>query len=68
VWCLEEPLKVVYPELYRIACVKDAVVADFIQYRGESVHWEVNFIWLVQDWEIESISSFLELLYSVHIK
>jgi hypothetical protein len=32
------------------------------------VHWEVNFTRLVQDWELESISSFLELLYSVKIK
>jgi hypothetical protein len=57
-----------YLELYRIACVKDVAVADFIQFQGEAVHWQVNFIRLVQDWEIESISSFLELLYSINIK
>ena len=63
VWCIEEPLKFAYLELYCIACIKDVAVADFIQFQGEAVHWEVNFICLVQDWEIESISSFLELLY-----
>jgi hypothetical protein len=68
VWCIEEPLKFAYLELYRIACVKDVAVADFIQFQGEAVHWQVNFIRLVQDWEIESISSFLELLYSINIK
>ena len=67
-WCIEQPLKLAYPELNRIACNKDAVVADFIHFRGESVHWEENFTRLVQDWEIESVSSFLEVLYSAKIK
>ena len=68
VWCIEEPLKFVYPELYCIACVKDAPVADFVQFHGNAMHWEVTFTRLVQDWEIESTSSFLELLYSINIK
>jgi hypothetical protein len=68
VWCIEEPLKFVYPELYRIASVKDALVADFVQFRGDAMHWEVTFTWLVRDWEMESTSSFLELLYSINIK
>jgi hypothetical protein len=67
VWCIGEPLKVVFPELYRIARVKDAVVADHIHFRGVFVHWEVNFTWLIQDWELDSVSSFLEVLYSVTI-
>uniref|UniRef100_A0A2N9I916 Reverse transcriptase domain-containing protein n=1 Tax=Fagus sylvatica TaxID=28930 RepID=A0A2N9I916_FAGSY len=67
VWCNGEPLKVVFPELYRIARVKDAVVADHMQFRGVSVHWEVNFTRLIQDWELESVSAFLEVLYSVTI-
>jgi hypothetical protein len=68
VWCLEQPLKIAYPELYRIACIKEGVVADFVQFSGEAVHWDVHFTRLVQDWELESISSFLEDLYSVKIK
>uniref|UniRef100_A0A2N9E7V6 Reverse transcriptase domain-containing protein n=1 Tax=Fagus sylvatica TaxID=28930 RepID=A0A2N9E7V6_FAGSY len=67
VWCAEEPLKMAYPELYRIACVKDAPVADFVQVRGNAVHWEVTFTRLAQDWELESISSFFDLLYSANI-
>ena len=55
-WCGGEPLKDVFPELHCIARVKDAVVADYIHFRGDSVHWEVNFTRLVQDWEIESVS------------
>jgi hypothetical protein len=68
VWCTEEPLKLAYPELYRIACVKDAPVSDFVQFWGNAVHWEVTFTRLAQDWELESISSFLDLLYSITIK
>jgi hypothetical protein len=67
VWCTNEPLKLAYPELYRIACVKDALVADFVQVRGHVMHWEVTFTRLAQDWELESISSFFELLYSDNI-
>uniref|UniRef100_A0A2N9IEM8 Reverse transcriptase zinc-binding domain-containing protein n=1 Tax=Fagus sylvatica TaxID=28930 RepID=A0A2N9IEM8_FAGSY len=67
VWCIDEPLKLAYPELYRIACVKDALVVDFVQIRGQAMHWEVTFTRLAQDWELESISSFFDLLYSTNI-
>ena len=43
VWCTDNPLKVAYPELYRIAKAKDAFVADNFQCRGDSIHWEVTF-------------------------
>ena len=42
-------------------------MADFVQFRGHAVHWEVTFSRLAQDWELESISSFLELLYFINI-
>jgi hypothetical protein len=64
VWCIDSPLKSAYPELYRIARAKGAFVADNFQCRGNSIHWEVTFSRLAQDWELESFSSFLELLYS----
>ena len=67
-WCIGEPLKEGFPDLYHIAQVKDATVVDSIHFQGDSVHWGVNFTRLVQDWEFESVSSFLELLYLVNIK
>jgi hypothetical protein len=63
-WCNDGPLKSAYLELYHIARAKDAFVADNFQCRGDSIHWEVTFTRLAQDWELESFSSFLELLYS----
>jgi hypothetical protein len=41
---------------------------EHIQFQNEVVSWVLNFIRLVQDWELESISSFLDLLYSSSVK
>ncbi len=49
VWCMAGTLKDAFPDLYCIACVKDAFVGDNFQYRGGSVHWEVTFSRLAQD-------------------
>uniref|UniRef100_A0A2N9FZM9 Reverse transcriptase domain-containing protein n=1 Tax=Fagus sylvatica TaxID=28930 RepID=A0A2N9FZM9_FAGSY len=68
VWCIDVPLNEAFPGLYCLACIKDATVADSILFRGEDAHWEVNFTWTVQDWEVGTISFFLELLYSTTIK
>jgi hypothetical protein len=66
VCCTDGPLKSAYPELFRIARAKDAFVADNFHCRGGSIHWEVTFSRLAQDWELESFFSFLELLYSYY--
>lgn len=68
VWCGDERLKNSFLELYCIACEKDAYVADHIHIRDESVHWEVNFTRLAHDWELESISTFWESIYSAFVK
>jgi hypothetical protein len=68
VWCMDGTLKAAFPELYRIARVPATLVGDNFQYRGGSVHWDVTFSHLAQDWELESFTSFLELLYSANVK
>ena len=67
VWCTDGSLRDVYPELFRLARDKEACVADNFQRLGASIHWEVTFSRLAQDWEVESFLSFLELLYAVTI-
>jgi hypothetical protein len=68
VWCGAEPLMVSFPELYRISRDKATFVANHLRVRLGAVHWEMDFIRLTQDWEMVSVSRFLDLLYSSLIK
>ena len=61
IWCGEAALQETFSDLYWIARDKDALVAHHLQVRNGSVHWWLDFIWSVQDWELEILSSFLEL-------
>jgi hypothetical protein len=53
--------------LYCIARDKEAFVAAHLQLRNDSIHWEVNFTRAAHDWELESISTFFDLLYSAKV-
>ena len=63
-WCGTGSLKDGFPELFRIARNKEALVRDHIRYQNGGVFWDLNLTRHAQDWELEAISSFLELLYS----
>jgi hypothetical protein len=65
---LYQPLRVQFPELFRIARVPEAAVADHIPFIGSTRHWVIAFCRLVQDWELEVVASFMELLYSCSIR
>ncbi len=60
-------MRVRFPDLYRIASYKDASVKDLLSYHNITLHWDVCFFWEAQDWELESITEFIALLYSVKI-
>ncbi len=64
VWCGAEPLMVSFLELYQITQDKAAFVANHLRVQNGVVHWEMDFIRLPQDWEMKSVSKFLDLLYS----
>ena len=57
-----------FPELFRIARVPEAAVANHIRYIGCTRHWDIALCRLVQDWELEVVASFMELLYSGSIR
>jgi hypothetical protein len=68
VWYGETALQESFPDLFRLARGRDALVAHYMQVRNESTHWQLDFIRPIQDWELESISSYLDLLYSTKVK
>ena len=51
------------PEFFWIAHNKDTLVVDHLQSRNGFFHWGLDFIGPFQDWELESITSFLNLFY-----
>jgi hypothetical protein len=68
VWCGEVALQERYPDLFRLARNKEALVTHYMQVRNDSTHWCLDFIRPIQDWEMESLSSFLDLLYTIKVK
>ena len=58
----------VFPELFRIARDKDALVSAHLQVRDEKIHWSLDFVRVTQEWELKSIASFLDLLHSTKVK
>jgi hypothetical protein len=68
VWCGGVALQELYPDLFRLARNKEALVTHYMQVRNDSTHWCLDFIRPIQDWEMESLSSFLDLLYTIKVK
>uniref|UniRef100_A0A2N9FMZ6 Uncharacterized protein n=1 Tax=Fagus sylvatica TaxID=28930 RepID=A0A2N9FMZ6_FAGSY len=67
-WCGSSSLKEGYPDLFRIARDKEALVVDHMCFENGVVSWVLNFTRSAQDWELDSIASFLKLLYSSSAK
>jgi hypothetical protein len=56
-WCGKQHLKISYPDLFSIAHCKYACVADHVQFRNGNLHGNLCFFRLVNDWEVERVSS-----------
>ena len=39
-------------------------MAELLSSSGDGFHWNVNFVRPVQDWELESVVTFLDFIYS----
>jgi hypothetical protein len=61
-------LKEAFPDLYDIACAKDASVATHLELFGGSNKWNIRFTRAAHDWEVDVIASFFRVLYSVRVK
>jgi hypothetical protein len=66
-WCGDTILKEVYPSLFGIARVKDALVADNMEVLGGSTQWNVSFVREARDWEVGVFASFFQVLHSVKV-
>jgi hypothetical protein len=67
IWWGYHPLKKFFPELFCLARNRDAIVVDLKIVSNDMVHWDINLIRLVHDWEVDSVSSFFNVLYSAGV-
>ena len=62
-WCEGLPLENNFTKVYNIASNRDASMAELLSSSVANCHWNINFIQPVQDWELESVASFRDLIY-----
>ena len=55
---LDQLLKESFLELFSIACCKEAWVVDHLQFSNENIQWNLSFIKLVKDWEVDLVTTF----------
>uniref|UniRef100_A0A2N9HTX3 Reverse transcriptase zinc-binding domain-containing protein n=1 Tax=Fagus sylvatica TaxID=28930 RepID=A0A2N9HTX3_FAGSY len=70
-WCSElgkGPYGGAFPELFVISGDREASVDDIMSFPNGILHWDIRFSRNVHDWELESLSSFMELIYSIALK
>lgn len=67
-WCGDGAFKYAFPDQYRIAQNKEAVVVDYLLWNAKNIHWDVTYIQAIQDWEMDMLIAFLDLLYLTKIK
>uniref|UniRef100_A0A2N9GID8 OBG-type G domain-containing protein n=1 Tax=Fagus sylvatica TaxID=28930 RepID=A0A2N9GID8_FAGSY len=65
-WCGDRPLKDVFPDLYACASNRQTTIASSLirSASGSRFEWNVYFVRNFNDWEVERVASFFELLHS----
>jgi hypothetical protein len=66
-WVGDMTLKEDFPVLFSIACFNEALVVEHVQFLNDTYYWN-NFIKFVHDWEMELVTSFFNLLYSIVLR
>jgi hypothetical protein len=65
-WCGDRPLMDVFPDLYVCASNRQATIDSILtrSASGSRSDWNVQFVRNFNDWEVEGVASFFELLHS----
>jgi hypothetical protein len=66
-WCGALCLKEAFPEFFSISRNQATSMADILSFRHGVLHWDLSFSRHMQDWELESVASFMELIYSLSL-
>lgn len=64
--CGDQDLKEDFPELFHIVSNKEASVVDW-QNSDDNILWDVTFFRTVQALELESLTSFMDLIHSTKL-
>lgn len=62
-WCGDSPLKE-FPDLFLMSRDRDSSIADLLQFNNGMKHWDLHFSRSVQDWEVDSLGRFMDLIDS----
>jgi hypothetical protein len=57
------PFKEAFPDLFGIACVKDAFVAAHLKLLSGSTQWNISFARAAHDWNVDVFALFFRVLY-----
>jgi len=65
VWCRNQPLKIQFPDLFRIALLKNVTVQDVVSWNGSVIG---TFLFKKpNDWEEDNMCDFLETLAEINL-
>ena len=43
-------------------------MADLMQFTNGVLHWDLHIVWAIQDWELESLMTFMDTIYGLGIR
>ena len=68
VWCGDSPLSFCFLELFRISYDKEPYVVDVMKFPNGFLYWDMKILLAVQDWELESLFNFMDIIYGVSLR
>ena len=56
------------PHYFGYVIIRRASVADLMQFTNGVLHWDLHFAQAIQDWELESIMTFMDTIYGFRFR